>query len=90
MATHKSAIKRHKQSLRRRVSNRSVKSRINTAAKRVMSRVEENDLEGARQALRTATIIINKAASKKVIHKNTASRKISRLTRKVNGLAEAS
>ncbi len=54
--------------------------------KAVLSEVEEKKKDDSREALAKAIAVIDKAASKGVLHKNTASRKISRLTRKVNQL----
>lgn len=87
MATHFSALKRARQSERRRLRNARIKSLIKTYAKKVIKAVEENKLEEAKKALSLAMPIIQKAASKKVIHKKTAARKISRLAKKINVLA---
>ena len=54
--------------------------------KRLRKAVEEKDREGAAEALTKAVSALDKAASKGVIHKNTASRKISRLTKSVNSI----
>lgn len=87
MATHISALKRARQSERRRLRNARIKSIIKTFSKKVIKAVEEKNLAEAQKALTLAMPIIQKAASKKVIHKKTAARKISRLARKVNALA---
>ncbi len=87
MATHISALKRARQSQRRHLRNTRIKSIVKTFAKKVLKAVEEKNLEEAQKALTAAMPIIQKAASKKVIHKKTAARKISRLARKVNALA---
>ncbi len=84
MATHKSAEKRSRQSEKRRERNISVKSKVKTYIKSVLTAVESKDGEAARSALQKAIPIIAKAGAKGVYHKNTASRQISRLTRKVN------
>ncbi len=89
MATHKSAIKRDRQNKARRVTNSSVKSATKTEIKKVLAAVEEKNAEDSSKALTEAIKVINKAASKGVYHKNNASRKISRLTRKVNALKKA-
>lgn len=86
MANHKSAIKRHKQSEIRRQKNASAKSALKTLVKRVKSAVETKSLEDAQDALKKAMPAIDKAASKHVIHRNTAARKISRLARQVSRL----
>ncbi len=87
MATHLSALKRARQSRKKHLRNARLKSIIKTFSKKVIKAVEEKNLEEARKALTLAMPIIQKAASKKVIHKKTAARKISRLARKVNALA---
>ena len=86
MATHKSAEKRARQNKKRHLRNVSVKSRVKTRLKAVLSAVGEKKKDDSREALAKAIAVIDKAASKGVLHKNTASRKISRLTRKVNQL----
>lgn len=87
---HKSTIKRARQNLRRRVRNQRVISRVRTESKKVVKAVEEGDLEAAQASLRVTVPIIAKAASKGVLHKRTAARKVSRLTRMVNSLSEES
>ena len=86
MATHKSALKRSKQSKEKRLRNRNVKSNLKTSMKAVSAAIEEKDRKKAQEVLSRVTPVINKAASKGVIHKKNAARKISRLTRKVNAL----
>lgn len=87
LANHKSAEKRNKQNKKRRLRNASVKSQVKTLTKEVLSAVSGKDKEASQKAIASAISGINKAVSKKVIHKNTASRKISRLTKKVNTLS---
>ncbi|MCX5843168.1 MAG: 30S ribosomal protein S20 [Deltaproteobacteria bacterium] len=86
MATHKSAEKRSRQNVVTRLRNTSVKSSVKTRIKSVLNAVEEKDNAASETALAVAIPAINKAASKGVFHKKTASRKISRLTKKVNSL----
>ena len=86
MLTHKSAIKRSRQALKRRECNISVKSSIRTGVKTVLEAVEGKDPEAAKAALAKAVPAIAKAAAKGAFHKKTASRKISRLTKQVNSL----
>ncbi|MCK9230631.1 MAG: 30S ribosomal protein S20 [Syntrophales bacterium] len=86
MATHRSAEKRHRQSERRRARNISTKSHVKTRIKSLIAAIEAKDSDGAGEKLLTATKAIDKAVGKGIIHKKTASRKISRLTRKVNAL----
>ncbi len=86
MATHKSALKRQRQNEKKRARNVHIRSTLKTVVKRVRLAVEAKDVEEARTALAEAIPAINKAKSKGVIHGNTASRKVSRLTRLVNSL----
>ena len=86
MATHKSAEKRSRQNEKRRARNISVKSSVRTVIKSVVTAVEEKDKAGSVSALTAAVPAIRKATSKGVFHKKTTSRKISRLTKKVNTL----
>lgn len=86
MARHKSAEKRSRQNEKRRVRNTSVKSNIKTHVKSILSATETKDKKGSETALAAAIPAIAKAASKGVFHKKTASRKISKLTKKVNAL----
>lgn len=86
MATHKSALKRQRQNEQKRARNVHIRSTLKTVVKRVRLAVEAKDVEKARTALAEAIPAINKAKSKGVIHGNTASRKVSRLTRLVNSL----
>ena len=79
MATHKSAIKRARQNIKRNLRNRMWKSRIKTARKKLEKAIEENNKELIDQLLRDYKSIIDKAAQRGIIHKNTASRKKKRI-----------
>ena len=87
MATHKSAIKRAKQSEVRRQRNRAVKTKVKKAVKKVRIAVEKKNAEEAQAALAEAIPVIDRAASKKTLHHRTAARKISRLSKKVHALS---
>jgi small subunit ribosomal protein S20 len=87
LATHLSAIKRARQNEKRRLQNLQIKSTVKSSVKKVRSAIAKKDVEGARKALSKAIPLIQKADSKGVFHKNTSSRKISRLTREVNALS---
>ena len=87
MASHKSAIKRSKQGEKRCERNINAKSAIKTSIKSVLGVVGDKDKEGSKAALAKAIPTIQKGVAKGVLHKKTASRKISRLTKKVNALA---
>ena len=86
MASHASAIKRAKQNEKRRLRNLNTKTLVKSSIKKVRVAVEKKDIEGAQKALDKTLPLIQKARSKGVFHKNTSSRKISRLTREVNAL----
>ncbi|MBI9074992.1 MAG: 30S ribosomal protein S20 [Desulfatibacillum sp.] len=87
MANHKSALKRATQNTIRQMRNRSYKTRLRNMVKKVNQAVEAESVDEAKAILIETQAIIDKCASKGVIHKNTASRKISRLAKKVDALA---
>ncbi|MDX8391352.1 MAG: 30S ribosomal protein S20 [Mariprofundaceae bacterium] len=87
MANHVSAAKRARQSEKRRLNNRTRKSEMRTAIKTVLVAVEAEDKNAADKALAEATILIDRAGRKGLIHSNQASRRVSRLTSKVKGLS---
>ena len=87
LANIKSAKKRILVIETKTLRNKTIKSKIKTLVKKVELAVAENDKAAAEAALKVATSEISKAASKGIFHKNTAARKISRLTLAVNKLA---
>lgn len=86
MANIKSAKKRIDVIARNTEKNKAIKSKVKTAIKKVDAAVVAGDVTAANAALVVATEEINKAATKGVYHKNTASRKVSRLAKAVNGI----
>jgi len=86
VANHKSAEKRHRQSLKAYARNKAIKTRVKNAIKAVRTAVSEGNAEQASQALTQATSVLDKAAQKKVIHWRNAGRKVSRLTQAVGKL----
>lgn len=86
MANIKSSIKRIKTNEKRRILNKSQKSAMRTAIKKVEAAVANKDADAAREALVLAVRKIDKAASKGIIHKNAANRHKSKLYKKVNSL----
>ena len=84
MANHKSAEKRARQNENRRIRNKAVKTRIKHVTKEVRLASGEASKEEALAKLKAAQSIFEKALKKGVIHKKTAARKISRLSRLVN------
>ncbi len=86
MANHKSALKRAGQNETRQMRNRISKTRMKNMVKKVKEAIEARSPQDAKAALLKAQSVIDKVAAKGVIHKNTAARKISRLTKKISGL----
>lgn len=86
---NKSAIKRSKQAEKRALINRSSKKLLKTLAKKVEAEAASKNMDNAKTALKSAVVAIDRAAIKGRIHKKTASRKVSRLTRLVNALSPA-
>lgn len=86
MATHKSALKRHRQSLERRSRNQSVRSHLRTLVKKVRAAVEKKDPTQAAAELQVAARALDKAVSRGVMHRNGAARRLSRLAKAVNRL----
>lgn len=87
MANIKSAIKRARQNIKIRQHNASARSMYRTFIKSVIKAVEEGNLEAARAAYAKAQPIIDKAATKGLLHKNKAARIKSRLSARVKALA---
>lgn len=86
MANHKSAEKRNRQAQVKRMRNRANRSKMKTLIKNLNEAIEAGNGEEAKTALASAVPVIAKTASKGTIHKKNASRKISRLTKRVNQL----
>lgn len=87
MANIKSAKKRILVNRTKAERNKSIKSGVKTAVKKVTAAINANDKSAAAEALVAATATIDKAAAKGVYHKNTASRKVSRLAQAVSKMA---
>lgn len=87
MANIKSAKKRILVNRTKAARNKSIRSSVKTAMKKVDAAVAANDKAAATAALSNAVATINKAASKGVYHKNNAARKVSRLSKAVNSIA---
>jgi len=86
MATHKSAEKRIRQIVKRTATNRARTSRVRTFVKKVETAIAGGDKEAAQSALRLAQPELHRAITKGVLHRNTVSRKLSRLAVRINGL----
>ena len=86
MANTKQAAKRARQAEKRRISNRWQKSKMNTFIKRVIEAVESANLEKAQQEYREVASILDKHATKGLIHRNKAARHKSRLNVMIKSL----
>jgi len=86
LANIKSAKKRILVNQTKAARNKSIKSSVKTAIKKVELAVEQNDAEAAKAALPDAISAIDRAETKGVYHKNNASRKVSRLSKAVNSI----
>lgn len=82
MANHKSAIKRHRQSLKRRDANRSARAAVRTALKSASAAAETGNKAEAQKLARVAESLMSKATKKGLFHKATLARKIGRLQSK--------
>ena len=81
MASHASALKAHRQSLKNREHNRQFRSRLRSALRDVRTAIDGNDMTAAKTALRQTISLIDRMASKGVIHRNAAARYKSRLAK---------
>ncbi len=88
LANHKSALKRVKQNEHRRLRNKIARTRIKSVVKDVDTSVEAQEQEAVSKNLRTAQSVIDRGSKKGAIHRNTASRKISRLARRINSATQ--
>ena len=84
-----SAIKRTRQAEKRNLRNASIRSKIKTVSKRIEEAITEKNQENVKKLLREIIRAVNSAVSKGVLHKNTASRKISRLSKLANTVLKA-
>jgi small subunit ribosomal protein S20 len=90
MANTASAEKRHRQSQLQRDRNRARKSALRTAVKKLRTAVEAGDAETAKKLLPDTLSLLDRTASRGVIHTNQAARSKSRLTKAVDGIAATS
>lgn len=89
MANTKSAKKAARQAERRTLINKSRRSRLRTFVRKVEEAIASGDKDAANAALRAAQPEIMRSATKGVLHKNTASRKISRLSARIKAIGAA-
>ncbi|HEY1644266.1 MAG TPA: 30S ribosomal protein S20 [Streptosporangiaceae bacterium] len=89
MANIKSQIKRNKQNEKARQRNKAVKSELKTAVRKFREAADAGNADEAAQAMRTASVKLDKAASKGVIHKNQAANRKSALAQRAAQLTKA-
>ena len=80
----KSALKANRQNIKRREHNRELRSRLRSALKAIRASLDSKDLEGAKSALSSTVSIVDKMATKGIIHRNTAGRYKSRLAARLS------
>jgi small subunit ribosomal protein S20 len=85
----KSALKANRQNVKRREQNRQMRSRLRTALKAIRASLDANDVEGAKSALSATVSIVDKMATKGIIHRNTAGRYKSRLSSRLTKASAA-
>ena len=89
VASHASALKAHRQSLKNRERNRQFRARLRNALKAVRVSIDSNDLAAAKTALKETISLIDKMASKGIIHRNAAGRYKSRLSTRLASKSKA-
>ena len=83
MASHESALKAHRQNVRRREHNRQLRTRLRSALREIRSAIDAGDPAKVKDALRDTISLVDKMAGKGLIHRNTAGRYKSRLASRV-------
>ena len=81
---NKSALKANRQNIKRREANRSLRANLRTGLKSIRKSLDTKDVEGAKKALGSLQSLVDKMATKGIIHKNTASRYKSRLAARIS------
>lgn len=89
MATHKSALKAHKQSIENRNANRQARTRLRSALKSIRKGLTDGDASAVQSQLNQTVSLIDKMAAKGVIHDNAAGRYKSRIAKRLNSLTSA-
>jgi small subunit ribosomal protein S20 len=89
LAIHPSVIKRHRQSVKRRIRNVETRSRIRTLIKKARQAIESKDLASASIQIHAVDKALGKAVTKGIVKRNTASRWLSRLSRSASQLSAA-
>jgi small subunit ribosomal protein S20 len=88
VAKGKTPAKRARQAEANRLRNKAYKSRLKSAVKDYEGNVNQENIEAARESLLQVTSLLDKSISKGILHKNTAARKKSALTKKLNSLSK--
>ena len=83
MASHDSALKAHRQNVKRREQNRQFRTRMRSALRDIRAAIDAGNPADVKDALRQTISLVDKMAAKKIIHKNTAGRYKSRLSARV-------
>jgi small subunit ribosomal protein S20 len=83
VASHESALKAHRQNVKRREHNRQLRTRLRGALKDIRAAIDTGDTKNVKDALRATISMVDKMAAKKLIHRNTAGRYKSRLAARV-------
>jgi len=81
---NKSALKANRQNIKRREANRALRAKLRTGLKSIRKSLDDKNVEGARKALRSLQSLVDKMATKGIIHRNTASRYKSRLVARIS------
>ena len=89
VASHESALKAHRQSIKNRDRNRQFRSRLRGALKSIRAAIDGNDLTAAKSALKQTISLIDRMASKGIIHRNAAGRYKSRLQTRIASRSKA-
>ncbi len=86
MTRHPSAVKRNRQNIKRRARNQDIRSKMRTSIKNTLKVTQEGDKEKTLESFKKSASVIFRTVSKGIIHKKNASRKVSRLAKKVAAL----
>lgn len=86
---HKSAVKRHRQNVKRQARNQVVRTRVRHAVRELREVIAKKDMASAETMLRDTMKTIDKAVTKGVLHRNNGARRISRLSQQVAALKSA-
>jgi small subunit ribosomal protein S20 len=81
---NKSALKANRQNIKRRAANRSLRAKLRTGLKDIRKNLDAKNVEGAKASLKSLQSLVDKMATKGIIHKNTASRYKSRLAARIS------